>query len=53
MKVIEPLFLDDLRAEFSRLIERRDSGRRKAIEAFHERLASLRFSIPPAAAVTF
>ena len=30
LKVIEPLFLDELRDEFKRLTERRDSGRRKA-----------------------
>ncbi len=46
LKVIEPLFLDDLRAEFARLIERRDSGRQKALEAFHDKLASLRFLDP-------
>lgn len=46
LKVIEPLFLDELRAEFKRLTERRDSGRRKAIEAFHKRLSSLRFFDP-------
>jgi hypothetical protein len=46
LKVIEPLFLDDLRAEFKRLTERRDAGRRKAIEAFHEKLSTLRFFDP-------
>ena len=46
LKVIEPLFLDDLRAEFKRLAERRDSGRHKALEAFHERLSKLRFFDP-------
>jgi len=46
LKVIEPLFLDDLRDEFKRLAERRDRGRRKAIEAFHERLSTLRFFDP-------
>ncbi len=46
LKVIEPLFLDDLRAEFKRLTERRDSGRRKAIEAFHKKLSGLRFFDP-------
>jgi hypothetical protein len=46
LKVIEPLFLDELRDEFKRLAERRDSGRRKAIEAFHERLSTLRFFDP-------
>lgn len=46
LKVIEPLFLDDLRAEFKRLFDRRDSGRRKALEAFHQRLSTLRFFDP-------
>ena len=45
-KVIGPLFLDDLRAEFDRLRERRDSGRRAVLEAFHLRLAGLRFFDP-------
>jgi hypothetical protein len=46
MKVIEPLFLDDLRDEFKRLTQRRDSGRRKALEAFHTKLSALRFFDP-------
>ena len=46
LKVIEPLFLDDLRAEFKRLAERRGNGRRKALEAFHRKLSELRFFDP-------
>jgi hypothetical protein len=46
LKVIEPLFLDDLRAEFERLSVRRDGGRRKALEAFHQKLSTLRFFDP-------
>lgn len=46
LKVIEPLFLDDLRIELKHLIERRDSGRRKALEAFHRKLSTLRFFDP-------
>lgn len=46
LKVIEPLFLDELREEFRGLTERRDSGRRRAIEGFHKKLASLRFFDP-------
>jgi len=46
LKVIEPLFLDDLRAEFRRLADRRDSGRRSALEAFHQKLSMLRFFDP-------
>lgn len=46
LKVIEPLFLDELRAEFTRLTRRRDTGRRKALEAFHQKLSTLRFFDP-------
>jgi hypothetical protein len=46
MKVIQPLFLDDLRAEFDRLKGRRDTGRRNALLAFHEKLGNLRFFDP-------
>ena len=46
LKVIEPLFLDELRAEFKQLTERRDAGRRKALEAFHQKLSMLRFLDP-------
>jgi hypothetical protein len=46
LKVIEPLFLDELRNEFNRLTERRDSGRRKALEVFHQKLSTLRFFDP-------
>ena len=45
LKVIEPLFLDDLRAEFQRLTELR-RGRSQALEAFHKHLATLRFFDP-------
>ncbi len=46
LKVIEPLFLDGLRDEFKHLSERRDSGRRGALEAFHQKLSKLRFLDP-------
>jgi hypothetical protein len=46
LKVIEPLFLDELRAEFTKLTERHDAGRRKALEDFHRKLANLRFFDP-------
>ena len=42
LKVIEPLFLDELRSEFSRLKARRDSRRRADLEAFHRRLGTIR-----------
>ena len=46
LKVIEPLFLDDLRAEFKRLLERRDTRRRSELEAFHTRLGEMKFFDP-------
>jgi hypothetical protein len=46
LKVIEPLFLDDLRSEFARLKARRDTGRTNALKAFHDRLAALKFFDP-------
>ena len=46
LKVIEPLFLDDLRAEFKRLRERRDRRRHSALEAFHKRLGEMKFFDP-------
>lgn len=52
LKVIEPLFLDDLRAEFERL-KARKSGRRNALLDFHEKLASLRFLDPACGAGNF
>ena len=46
LKVIEPLFLDELRADLARLIARRDNGRQKALEEFHDRLSRLTFFDP-------
>ena len=46
LKVIEPLFLDDLRAEFQRLKRRKDHRRRTALEAFHKRLGEMKFFDP-------
>ncbi len=46
LKVIEPLFMDDLRAEFARLKARRDSRRRPDLLAFQERLGRLSFLDP-------
>ena len=45
-KVIEPLFMDELRGEFERLKARRDTGRANALRAFQDRLASLTFLDP-------
>jgi len=45
MKVIGPLFLDDLRAEFRRL-EARRSGRHGALIELQHKLANLRFLDP-------
>lgn len=46
LKVIEPLFLDDLRREFARLKARRDTGRSAALRSFQEKLSRLRFFDP-------
>ena len=46
MKVIGPLFLDELRAEFERLKARRDGGKRSALLKFQEKLGTLNFFDP-------
>ena len=46
LKVIEPLFLDDLRAEFARLKARKDNRRLPDLFKFQERLGQLRFFDP-------
>lgn len=46
LKVIQPLFLDELREEFTRLKARRDTGRNKALETFQEKLSLLKFFDP-------
>ncbi|TPE62313.1 class I SAM-dependent DNA methyltransferase [Sandaracinobacter neustonicus] len=46
LKVIEPLFLDDLRAELDRVLARKDGGRQVALKAYHDKLASLTFFDP-------
>ena len=46
LKVIEPLFLDDLKAEFIRLKTRKDSRKRADLLAFQRRLGQLTFLDP-------
>ena len=46
LKVIEPLFLDDLRAEFKRLRARKDNRRKTELRAFHKRLGEMKFFDP-------
>ena len=46
LKVIEPLFLDELRVEFQRLRARRDNRRLPELIAFQHRLGRLRFFDP-------
>ncbi len=46
LKVIEPLFTDDLRAEFERVRARKDSRRRAELTAFHKRLGRMTFFDP-------
>ena len=46
LKVIEPLFLDDLHTEFERLKLRKGAGRRGSLQRFQNKLAGLRFFDP-------
>lgn len=46
LKVIEPLFLDDLRAEFERLKRSRGTRRNAELHAYRQRLGSLNFLDP-------
>ena len=46
LKVIEPLFLDDLQAEFERLKGRKDSRRRADLRRFQEKLGRMTFFDP-------
>ena len=46
LKVIEPLFLDELRAEFRHLQSRRDNRRIPELITFQQRLGTLRFFDP-------
>ena len=46
LKVIEPLFMDDLRAEFARLKARKDRGRRAALRRLQLKLGGMRFFDP-------
>ena len=46
LKVIEPLFLDDLRTELAGLKARKGRGRRNALLRFQDRLAELRLFDP-------
>jgi len=46
LKVIEPLFMDELRLEFRRLRARRDTGRMNALKGFHEKLGTLKLLDP-------
>ncbi|MCY3772578.1 MAG: class I SAM-dependent DNA methyltransferase [Gemmatimonadetes bacterium] len=46
LKVIEPLFMDDLRTEFERLRSRKDSRRVSELRRFQRKLVDLRFFDP-------
>ena len=46
LKVIEPLFLDDLRAEFDRLKQHRGTRRGSELRQFQKRLGRMRFLDP-------
>ena len=46
LKVIEPLFMDDLREEFTRLKARKDSRRSVELSRFQEKLGGMKFFDP-------
>ena len=46
LKLINPLFMDELREEFSRICADRSTRRQKNLEDFHNKLASLNFLDP-------
>ena len=46
LKVIEPLFMEDLRAEFARLKSRKDSRRLAELQRFQNKLGQMRFFDP-------
>ncbi len=46
MKVIGPLFLDDLKAELKKLLARKDNSRARALAEFQEKLSKLTFFDP-------
>lgn len=46
LKVIEPLFLNDLRGEFEKIKSDKSTQRKKKLERFHEKLADLAFFDP-------
>ncbi len=46
LKVIEPLFMDDLRAEFTKLKKRKDSHRTTLLKKFQKKLGQLQFLDP-------
>ena len=46
LKVIEPLFMDDLRVEFMRLKSRKDSRRIAELQRFQKKLGEMRFFDP-------
>jgi len=46
LKVIQPLFLDDLWAEFEMLKRRKDTHRKKLLQEFHHKLGGLTFFDP-------
>lgn len=46
MKVIQPLFLDELHDEYKRIQARRDTGRTSALKSFQEKLGGLKLFDP-------
>ena len=46
LKVIKPLFMDELWTEFLKLKQRKDSGRKKDLKLFQKKLSELKFLDP-------
>jgi hypothetical protein len=53
LKVIEPLFLDELEDEFEKIMSRKDTHKKKALELFQNKLSNLKFLDPACGAGNF
>ena len=53
LKVIEPLFLDELEDEFEKIMSRKDTHKKKALKLFQNKLSNLKFLDPACGAGNF
>ena len=53
LKVIKPLFLDELEYEFEKIMSRKDTHKKKALELFQNKLSNLKFLDPACGAGNF